>query len=472
MYQDPVTGLRTFDIANNAGWPTASEARRRKALANREVLGENLRLLYVALTRAEHGTLLWWSRTRESDMTGLAHVLFARQRGDIDADLFSEYRALLPDDADSRSFLEEAFAGSGDAVAVSLTNPRHRRTEPWKGWAGAARAADDLELAVMGRPPRPEQAEVVVQRYQPPGGRRWLDPGDGLGDAGAADENADSPEPAAIVQDIDDGTGSDLPLGEVRGGTQFGTLVHEVLERVDFAAADLDDELRAHVEDRLRWNPWPVTAETLVAGLRATIETPLGPLFDGRRLRDLANGERLGELNFELRLGENGRAATDRDIGVLVLGHLGEDNRCGPGHSTSRPGCSTSSSPGISPARSTWWRASAGTRAGPRRGTTASSSSTTRRTCSARSALFRRRLTTVRASCRPRWLSTTTRYRHCSTRWRCTATCAERVRGYEPARHLGGVAYLFVRGMAGEATPVVDGSPYGVYRWESSARVR
>ena len=40
-----------------------------------------------------------------------------------------------------------------------------------------------------------------------------------------------------------------------------------------------------------------------------------------------------------------------------------------------------------------------------------------------------------------------------------------RVRGYEPARHLGGVAYLFVRGMAGPATPTVAGNPYGVFTW-------
>jgi exodeoxyribonuclease V beta subunit len=40
-----------------------------------------------------------------------------------------------------------------------------------------------------------------------------------------------------------------------------------------------------------------------------------------------------------------------------------------------------------------------------------------------------------------------------------------RVRGYEPAVHLGGAAYLFIRGMAGAATPVVDGNPHGVFSW-------
>ena len=40
-----------------------------------------------------------------------------------------------------------------------------------------------------------------------------------------------------------------------------------------------------------------------------------------------------------------------------------------------------------------------------------------------------------------------------------------RLPGYVPALHLGGIAYLFVRGMVGAATPVVEQSPYGVFNW-------
>src|SRR6185295_19309721 len=32
--------------------------------------------------------------------------------------------------------------------------------------------------------------------------------------------------------------------------------------------------------------------------------------------------------------------------------------------------------------------------------------------------------------------------------------------GYDPAQHLGGVLYLFLRGMCGPLTPVADGVPY------------
>ncbi|HSS23642.1 MAG TPA: hypothetical protein VLL82_04390, partial [Mycobacterium sp.] len=38
--------------------------------------------------------------------------------------------------------------------------------------------------------------------------------------------------------------------------------------------------------------------------------------------------------------------------------------------------------------------------------------------------------------------------------------------GYDPAQHLGGVLYLFVRGMCGPGTPVDDGHPAGVFGWK------
>ena len=38
--------------------------------------------------------------------------------------------------------------------------------------------------------------------------------------------------------------------------------------------------------------------------------------------------------------------------------------------------------------------------------------------------------------------------------------------GYDPAVHLGGVLYLFVRGMAGPETPRVGGVPCGVFSWQ------
>ena len=40
-----------------------------------------------------------------------------------------------------------------------------------------------------------------------------------------------------------------------------------------------------------------------------------------------------------------------------------------------------------------------------------------------------------------------------------------RLPGYDPGQHLGGVLYLYLRGMCGPETPRVDGEPCGVFSW-------
>jgi len=462
VFQDPDTGRRTFDVANKEGWPTKKEADARKALANEEALGENLRLLYVALTRAQHQTLVWWTRAQESELTGLARVLFARNGGRIDPAQFSVRKVELPDDDHALAALDLAFASAGDAVEVTITGLADRPVVPWVD-GDRSQPTERLSLAALDR--------TLVRDH-----RRWsfsaicdralathLDPEDAsLGDAGAADEL-----PSVAPDESADQSGTDLPLGAVAGGAQFGTLVHEVLERVDFAAEDLDGELRANIADRLRWNPWPVEVATLVAGLRAMIETPLGPLFAGRRLRDLARPDRLDELSFELRLGEESRHATDRDIGTLVLRHL-------PDRDPLRPWAQRLAS-GVFDVEL----------AGHLTGSI--------------DAIFRVR-EPEDASAPPRFVVVDYKTNQLTERGRepqsldyhperLPAAMADhhyplqallysvalhrylrwRLADYDPTEHLGGVAYLFVRGMAGAETPTVAGDPHGIFAWRVPA---
>ena len=50
---------------------------------------------------------------------------------------------------------------------------------------------------------------------------------------------------------------------------------------------------------------------------------------------------------------------------------------------------------------------------------------------------------------------------HRYLRWRLPSYAAE--------RHLGGILYLYVRGMCGPGTPVVEGQPCGVFAWHPPA---
>ena len=71
-----------------------------------------------------------------------------------------------------------------------------------------------------------------------------------------------------------------------------------------------------------------------------------------------------------------------------------------------------------------------------------------------------------------RWATPTTRSRRCSTPSCSTATCAGGCPATTPHLHLGGVLYLYLRGMCGPATPLVDGRPCGVFSWRAAGRAR
>ena len=461
VFQDLGTGRRTFDIANGQGWPTAAAAKKRKALANNEALGGNLRLLYVALTRAEHKTLVWWTRVQGSAVTGLARVLFARKDGAIDPELFAAAKVPLPADEDAVAFLEPAFASAGDTVALTLTGLADDPVHPW--FDGTTRVPSGaLEIAVLDRVPVRVNRRWSFSAISDRARHVEVDPEDeSLGDSGAADEPGEMPDAVS--------TGgapavSDLPLGTVPGSAQFGTLVHEVLERVDFVAADLDAELRTYVDDRLRWNPRLVEAEILVTGLRAAIETPLGPLFKGRRLRDLARSERLGELSFELRLGGKGRFATVRDIGALVGGHLSKDDPLGPWAQSLAAGLFEVELAGHltgSIDMVVRVRDAAEPDAAPRFVVVDYKTNKLAEPGRGAQSLDYHPVRLFAAMAEHHYPLQALLYSvalHRYLRWR--------VPGYEPAEHLGGVAYLFVRGMAGADTPVVEGNPHGVFNWQ------
>jgi exodeoxyribonuclease V beta subunit len=44
-----------------------------------------------------------------------------------------------------------------------------------------------------------------------------------------------------------------------------------------------------------------------------------------------------------------------------------------------------------------------------------------------------------------------------------------RLPDYDPEAHLGGVLYLYVRGMCGPDTPRIEGAPCGVFAWRPPA---
>ena len=121
--------------------------------------------------------------------------------------------------------------------------------------------------------------------------------------------------PAAVTGVPRPGLNRESPLGAAPVGVQFGTFVHTVLEATDFTAPGLDAEIATQIASAQARRALDLgEPDRVVRGLRAAIETPLGPLVDGVRLRDVARADRLDELEFELPL-----AGGDEPTGRLTL---------------------------------------------------------------------------------------------------------------------------------------------------------
>ena len=349
VYQDPDLQQRAYDLAAGDRWPDPAQAKARKALANRERAGEDLRVLYVALTRAKHQTIVWWSRCIGAEKSALAKVLFARAGdGTIDPDQFTAPAIALPADAEAPAGLAPlvADAGEGRLAVATIGRPGPKPTpwmDPRKAPEDAALVAAELTREFDRSHRRWSFTAITAQADQ--AHPHDVDEPADEDVPGGADEQAPVDEPDGdedheldrAPADAGRATGAVSPLVWLPAGADFGTMVHAVLEHVDFTVPDLTAAISDEIGRQLSWRSFDLTPirdgppaddhlesgrALLVDGLRTAVESPLGPLFEGRRLRDLGRTDRLDELSFELHLGQAGHVATDRDIGRVLLDHL------------------------------------------------------------------------------------------------------------------------------------------------------
>lgn len=496
IYEDADLGGRAFDLAGGKDWPDKKGADARKQLSRAESDGEDLRLLYVALTRAQHQTLLWWSCATNTDGTALTRLLFARRGGGhIDPDKMSEAKVKV-DDATAADRLAVLAAKAPPGVIDVGTHGRVKAPEsPWIDPSACAPRAE-LAIATLDRPLDRSlrrwsytaiARQATTQHHHDvdePGDERTDrltdEPVEELPDDDAttaaaepaaptqepAGERTDSPEQLSLDSLLPDPT-APSPLAALAAGAAFGNLVHAILEEVPFDHPDLRVALRHELGRQLSWRRVDLGAggdeaarAQLVDGLVAVIETPLGPSFAGRPLRSLTPRDRLAELSFELHLGEAGPAATDRDLGRLVLDHL-------PDHDPFRLWAAGVADGAFDVDLAGHLNGSidlVARVADPDRAPRYVIADYKTNRLHPRGAPpgpdHYRRASMVAEMGAHHYPLQALLYSvalHRYLRWRQP--------GYHPAHHLGGAAYLFVRGMSGPHTPAVEEHVDGVCSW-------
>lgn len=474
---------RVLDVGGPTGSAWTERCRRHRA----EEAGEDLRLLYVALTRARCQVVTWWVPATTTAASPLHRLLVGRPaRG---AEVEPQYR--VPPGAAALAALRSLASPE-----LAVEEVEERDTPAWRP---AQEPPPPLGTAVFGRRidtawRRTSYSALTAATHGGGAGigveagagsepeetgtdDEGLDPAllDGAEAAGSG-PTADASAPAG--DDAGDPTGTPLPspMAELPVGAGFGTLVHAVLEEADTTAPDLLAELTAHATAQLARHPAPgVDAAALAAALVPVVETPLGPLTGGLRLRDVAPADRLPELTFEFPLagGDDVRGSdaplTLGAVVPLLRHHLAADDPlAGYPDALDRPelagqplrGYLTGSIDAVLRVRGpdgapryavvdykTNWL-------GPL-GSGAAVPLTTEHYAPPRLAAA------MTAAHYPLQALVYSVALHRFLRWRQP--------GYQPERHLGGVLYLFVRGMCGPATPAPGGTPAGVFAWAPPA---
>ena len=245
------------------------------------------------------------------------------------------------------------------------------------------------------------------------------------------------------------------PMAHLPAGPAFGSLVHAVFEHADPEASDLQDLISGEIS---RSGMRGFTPEALETAMRPGLTTPLGAIADNLCLAQIGLNDRLAELTFELPLAHGTQAKMLSDVGLLCDKYLPETHWLRPyGQRLAEltdvlplRGFLTGSIDAVLRVGGRYLVVDYKTNwLGPRDAPLTLASYTPERMAQS-----------MMDSHYPLQALLYCVALHRFLRWRLD--------GYDPHVHLGGAAYLFVRGMAGPDTPLVDGTPCGVFPWAVS----
>ena len=347
VFHDPVTSRLTLDLRPGGSFDGGDESEdefeetatsESERLASQEIFAENMRLLYVALTRARHHCSLVWGAFRKAGTSPLGQLLDPAPEapghgGDLSLPEPKRFDARTDDEMlEALERLAEAAGGTitiqpldrtagpaavslrgrspGEAAALVSRHARRRFSGAWRvsSFSGLIASAPDEEGHAAGVRIDPESEE----------GRDY--------DARLAGEAAPDARSERLPAE------ERIRLADFPAGVVPGILIHEIFERIDFEAAtspapDLACELDAVVADRLaRRGLGAQWRQPLADAVRDVLEVPLDPAEQGSRLGRLSRRDRIDEMAFMLpvaaaRTGEGGERLTPAALARVFERH-------------------------------------------------------------------------------------------------------------------------------------------------------
>jgi exodeoxyribonuclease V beta subunit len=277
-------GRRVVDLAHAIGEESPTAAREMARL-HRE---EQKRLLYVAVTRAQH------------------------------------FLCVLTADAADGSILPEVLHTDGVVPARPVASlpplpARWNRADDRPGVQAAATAP----LPVGGVRQTYERTSFsgITARRHNRTAALFADTAGG-GDEQADGATSDAAEADTAVPEIAGaGSPAEFTVPDLPAGTAFGSVVHEIFERLDLGrplAEEVRDVVAATATSRLFAGHQDVLADTIARALR----TPFGGPLGDRCFADFSPADRLAELNFEMALADIAAAVLASDVGRVFAAML------------------------------------------------------------------------------------------------------------------------------------------------------
>ncbi len=246
-----------------------------QAYFREEVFAENLRLLYVALTRPRYRCYLPWGWLKQSRPSAFAWLLHTTNQADC-AHSLAHWQQQL------KRFTAEQDVQQLQALAAASQGSIHISALPQLGEAAQLCLSPPPELL----PPRRFSASIIS--------RRSVASFSSLV-AGQHEDRPDYDAPAAILNQPHD-TRQGLNVHGFPRGSRPGSCLHGILEELDFTQTG-GETVEALVEEKLllhaidsRWT------SVVVAWLREVVETPINAA--GLTLSRIGSEQRLNEMEF------------------------------------------------------------------------------------------------------------------------------------------------------------------------------
>ncbi len=279
IYHDPDKEMQlTMDLGSR-------EQENHAAMAREELLAEDLRLLYVALTRAQHRCYVIWGRIKDAESSALAYVLHGRHCADRKRAVEAPPKGVQPGPweniEDGLSRLEKDAGGTIEVEPLRIST-----------WSVPAKTFGQ-EPFLRGR-----FFETQIPRDWKISSFSSLSSGQKL-DADVPDYDVSlSQEPSEGGEVAETGSEPAFGIFAFPKGARAGTCLHDILEHIDFTEQDGEAARGLVTEKLVSYGFEDKWADTVYEMVQKVLSMPLDPADPGLELRKIGAKDRLHELEF------------------------------------------------------------------------------------------------------------------------------------------------------------------------------